>query len=48
MRVGDQWEDVWRSCVQLVLGTYMVWESRQLRVCERYFAQEIKPELVRG
>jgi hypothetical protein len=37
MRVRDRWEDVWRSLVQLVLGTYMVWHARRLRLCERYF-----------
>ncbi len=37
MRVRDCWEDVWRSLVQLVLGTYMVWDARRLRLCERYF-----------
>ncbi|TDD93339.1 cytochrome P450 [Actinomadura rubrisoli] len=38
MRVRDRWEDVWRSLVQLVLGTYMVWDARRRRMCERYFA----------
>jgi hypothetical protein len=37
MRVRDRWEDVWRSLVQLVLGTYMVWDARRLRLCQRYF-----------
>lgn len=37
MRVRDRWEDCWRSVVQLVLGTYMVWDARRLRLCERYF-----------
>src|SRR5688500_15544205 len=37
MRVRDSWEDVVRSVVQLVLGTYMVWEARRLRLCQRYF-----------
>jgi len=37
LRVRDRWEDVWRSLVQLVLGTYMVWHARRLRLCERYF-----------
>jgi hypothetical protein len=36
----DRWEDVWRSLVQLVLGTYMVWDARRLRLCERYFAAQ--------
>jgi hypothetical protein len=37
MRIRDRWEDVWRSVVQLVLGTYMVWDARRLRLCERHF-----------
>ena len=37
LRLRDRWEDVWRSLVQLVLGTYMVWDARRLRLCERYF-----------
>jgi Cytochrome P450 len=37
----DRWEDLARSVVQLVLGTYMVWDARRQRLCERYFeAQE--------
>jgi hypothetical protein len=39
-RVRDRWEDVWRSVVQLVLGTYMVWDARRLRLCRDYFAAE--------
>jgi hypothetical protein len=38
LRLRDQWENVWRSLVQLVLGTYMVWHARRLRLCERHFA----------
>src|SRR5262249_10013214 len=38
MQVRDRWEDVWRSFVQLFLGTYMVWDARRLRLCERHFA----------
>ncbi|MGW0479542.1 hypothetical protein [Nonomuraea sp. NPDC003214] len=37
LRVRDLWEDVWRSLVQLVLGTYMVWQARRLRLCENHF-----------
>ncbi|MDQ7904044.1 cytochrome P450 [Phytohabitans sp. ZYX-F-186] len=37
LRLRDRWEDVWRSQVQLVLGTYMVWDARRLRLCTRYF-----------
>ena len=37
----DRWEDVARSVVQLVLGTYMVWDARRQRLCQRHFeAQE--------
>ncbi|MER5999921.1 cytochrome P450 [Nonomuraea angiospora] len=39
MRVRDRWEDVWRSLVQLVLGTYMVWDARRQRLCEAHFDQ---------
>jgi hypothetical protein len=43
LRVRDRWEDVWRSLVQLVLGTYMVWDARRLRLCRTYFAaQEVE------
>ncbi|ETK30586.1 cytochrome P450 [Microbispora sp. ATCC PTA-5024] len=38
MRVRDDWEGLWRSLVQLVLGTYMVWDARRLRLCERHFS----------
>jgi hypothetical protein len=37
LRVRDRWEDVWRGLVQLVLGTYMVWDARRLKLCQRYF-----------
>jgi hypothetical protein len=37
MRLRDRWEDVGRSILQLVLGTYMVWDARRLRLCQRYF-----------
>jgi hypothetical protein len=37
LRLRDRWEDVWRSLVQLVLGTYMVLDARRLRLCGRYF-----------
>ncbi|MEW9554248.1 cytochrome P450 [Nonomuraea sp. NPDC050783] len=39
MRLRDRWEDVWRGLVQLVLGTFMVWDARRLRLCERHFAR---------
>ncbi len=42
MRFHDRWEDVVRSLVQLVLGTYMVWDARRQRLCQRYFeAQDV-------
>jgi len=41
MRLRDRWEDVSRSLTQLVLGTYMVWEARRLKLCQRYFKSEI-------
>ncbi|MEN3537969.1 cytochrome P450 [Microbispora sp. ZYX-F-249] len=44
MRLRDGWEDVWRSLVQLVLGTYMVWDARRLRLCERHFSGDARPE----
>jgi hypothetical protein len=38
IRVRDRWEDVYRSLVQLVLGSFMVWDARRLRMCERHFS----------
>jgi cytochrome P450 len=37
MRTRDGWEDVGRSVTQLVLGTYMLWDARRLRLCARHF-----------
>jgi cytochrome P450 len=37
MRVLDRWADVPRSVTQLVFGTYMVWDARRKRLCQRYF-----------
>lgn len=37
MALRDRWEDVWRSLLQLVLGTWMVWHARRLRLCQRHF-----------
>jgi hypothetical protein len=37
LRVRDRWGDVWRSAVQLVLGSVMVVHARRLRLCTRYF-----------
>lgn len=38
MRLRDRWEGVPRSVVQLLLGTYMVWDARRQGLCRRYFA----------
>jgi hypothetical protein len=40
LRMRDRWEDVWRSLVQLVLGTYMVWDARRRRLCTTYFERQ--------
>jgi cytochrome P450 len=37
MRIVDRWADVPRSVTQLVLGSYMVWDARRKRLCQRYF-----------
>lgn len=37
MRMADRWADVPRSLAQLVFGTYMVWDARRKRLCQRYF-----------
>ncbi|MFB9203131.1 cytochrome P450 [Nonomuraea spiralis] len=42
LRVRDRWEEVTRSIAQLVLGTYMVWDARRLRLCERHFLLDEK------
>ena len=44
LRGRDRWEDVTRSVTQLVLGTYMVWDARRLRLCERYFSTDGAPQ----
>ncbi|MEU6850947.1 cytochrome P450 [Actinacidiphila alni] len=38
LRVRDRWEDVGRSVLQLVLGTWMVLDARRQRPTERWFA----------
>ena len=49
MRLRDRWEDVWRSVIQLILGTYMVWDARRQRLCHQYFeASGDKDKLTRG
>jgi hypothetical protein len=40
LRLRDRWEDVWRSVVQLILGTYMVWDARRQKLCQNYFANQ--------
>ena len=40
MHLRDRWEDVWRSVVQLILGTYMVWDARRQKLCQNYFAAQ--------
>ena len=37
MWVVDRGEDVWRSLVQLFLGSYMIWDARRKRLCAAYF-----------
>jgi hypothetical protein len=39
MRSRDRWEDMYRSVVQLILGSYMVWDARRQSLCTRYFEQ---------
>jgi len=39
MRWRDRWENVGRSLIQLVLGTYMVWDARRQRLCGKYFEE---------
>jgi len=40
MRLRDRWEGLGRSIVQLVLGSYMVWDARRQRLCQEYFASQ--------
>jgi hypothetical protein len=43
LRVRDRWEDLWRSVLQLGLGTWMVLDARRLRLAGNYFdAQDAK------
>jgi len=37
LRARDRWGDVRRSLVQLVLGSYMVWDARRKRLSDSYF-----------
>ena len=47
IRLRDRCEDLGRSVVQLVLGTYMVMDARRRRFAERYFEQE-EPQMAAG
>ena len=40
LRMRERCEEVGRSVVQLVLGTYMVWDARRQRLCQRHFEAE--------
>jgi hypothetical protein len=44
VRVRDAYEDVWRSVVQLLLGSYMVWDAHRQRLCGRYFEATSSPK----
>jgi cytochrome P450 len=37
LRVRDRWEDVWRSVLQLGLGTWMVLDARRRHLARSYF-----------
>lgn len=38
MRLFDRWAAIPRSLVQLVLGSYMVWDARRQGLCRNHFA----------
>ena len=40
LRMRERCEEVARSVVQLVLGTYMLWDARRQRLCQRHFETE--------
>lgn len=45
IKLSDQWENVYRSLKQLILGTIMVIDARRLRLCEHYFnSLETEPD----
>ncbi|RDI60348.1 cytochrome P450 [Nocardia pseudobrasiliensis] len=46
-RWRDRWETVPRSLIQLVLGSWMVYDARRKRLCENYFADR-QPIASRG
>jgi len=39
MTLQDRWADVWRSLVQLTLGSWMVFDARRQRLCTNYFEE---------
>ena len=48
MRFFDRWAEVGRSFTQLALGTYMVWDARRLRLCQRYFEESPRERALQG
>lgn len=48
MRMRDRWEDVWRSILQLVFGTFMVLDARRRRLCARHFEGKGRDEGAQG
>ena len=38
MKIKDQWENLYRSILQLTLGTIMIIDARRLRLCANHFA----------
>jgi hypothetical protein len=42
VRLRDRWEDVGRSVVQLLLGSYMVWDARRLHLCRSHFERSTR------
>ncbi|WP_211304292.1 cytochrome P450 [Umezawaea tangerina] len=47
LRARDRWEDLWRSLLQLGLGTWMVLDARRARLAGTYFdAQDAEPPQV--
>ncbi|MEV0222485.1 cytochrome P450 [Streptomyces sp. NPDC050704] len=52
MRLGDRWAGIPRSLVQLVLGSYMVWDARRQGLCRNHFAalpsDDLEPSAASG
>ncbi|MBM2619548.1 cytochrome P450 [Actinoplanes sp. LDG1-06] len=42
MRLRDRWENAGRSVLQLVFGTWMVFDARRKRLCANHF-EEVRP-----